>query len=123
VLFRSFSRGNPLGHVALKVIGIMSHLLLQRPHSKSTCNENKQHLLRRMSLWLAGDIPALLSEARMLHAQFLRRQPRTARPDDLRRRFTNLMLNGKVNAAIRLVTEQGKGRVLSLTTEVHDLLK
>ncbi len=43
--------------------------------------------------------------------------------ENLKRSFTNLMLTGKLNAALRLITEQGKGGVLPLNLEVIDSLQ
>lgn len=41
---------------------------------------------------------------------------------DLVRSFTSLMLEGKVNAAVRLLSENGRGGVLPLTSDVRTLL-
>ena len=115
-LLAGFASGNPLETIAMKSIAIMSHLLLQKSHAKSTTHENKQHLQRRLGMWQTGDILGLLREARLIQKS-LQKQP-LRRDPDLVRCFTNLMLHGKVNAALRLITEQTRGGVLPLSQEV-----
>ena len=122
-LLNAFTRGNPLEPIAMKAVAIMSHLILQRPHAKSTAGENKQHLTRRMALWEAGDIPALLREARVLQKLSQQHCHGKVSTDNLSRRFTHLMLEGKVHAAIRLITEQSKGGILPLSSEVEAMLR
>jgi hypothetical protein len=123
-LLNAFVSDHPMENIAMKAIGIITHLLLQRPHSKSTSSENKQHLARRLLLWKSGDIPALVREARTLQTLFQQqRSRRFAKEDDLTRRFTHLMLNGKVQAAIRLVTDHSKGGILPLSPEVYASLQ
>jgi len=122
-LLNAFTRGNPLEPIAMKTIFIMSHLILQRPHAKSTAMENKEHLAKRMTLWESGDIPELLREARVLQKLSQKHRPGIMSAENLSRRFTHLMLEGKVNAAIRLITEQSKGGVLPLGSEVEAMLR
>jgi hypothetical protein len=122
-LLQAFVKGHPLEPISMKAMAIMSHLLLQRPHAHSTSHENKQHLSRRMELWQSGDIPSLLREARVLQSLFQQHNRGGLFQNDITRRFTNLMLVGKVNAAIRLVTEQGKGGVLPLSHDVQVALQ
>ena len=92
-----FTEGHPLESIAMKAVSVMPFLLLQRPHSKSTTAEHKEHLARRLLLWQAGNVSSLLKEARCVqrHYQKQRRHVGT----DITRHFTNLMLAGKVNAA------------------------
>jgi hypothetical protein len=104
-------------------VAIMSHLILQKPHAKVKCKEVKLHFDRRMDLWRSGRIDELLVEARLLQSRLEERCQRFKGDDDLTRTFTNLMLQGKVNAAIRLLSENSKGGVLPLSPEVHALLQ
>jgi len=53
-LFNCYTQGSPLELISLKAVAVMSHLLLQRPHKKSSVSENKEHLKRRIDLWLSG---------------------------------------------------------------------
>jgi hypothetical protein len=121
-LFNCYTKGSPLELISLKAVAVMSHLLLQRPHKKSSVSENKEHLKRRIDLWLSGDIPALIDEARTLQSR-LKTNTIPMKTEQLTRNFTNLMLNGKVNAALRLITEQGKGSVLPINDEVRKMLQ
>jgi hypothetical protein len=86
-----FASGNSLKNIAMKTIAIMSHLLLQRSHAKSTTQENTQHLQRRLELWHSGNILGLLREASTIQ-KTLQKWPQR-KDTDFVRCFTNLMLN------------------------------
>jgi hypothetical protein len=120
-LLHSFAQNGPLAVVAMKAVAIMPHLLLQRPHSKSTTAENKENLARRLELWKCGDISALTREARFLQ-KYLSSKPNRISQEQLPRLFTKLMLLGKVHAATRILTEDAKGGVLPLSMEVRAAL-
>ena len=122
-LLNAFAERNPLERISMKAISIMFHLLLQRPHRKSTTHENKQHLARRMVLWKSGDISGLFREAQMLQRLFSSRKRSSIPLEDIFRHFNHLMLLGKVNAATRLITEQNKGGIHSLSPQVLSLLQ
>ena len=101
----------------------MPHLLLQKPSFKAKPKEHSISLSRRMSLWQAGEFDKLVREARYIQECYgSRRRSRT--PEQVSKIFSKLMLEGKVNAAMRLLDETNSGDVLSLSNEVlEELLK
>lgn len=121
-LFHSYASRSPLEQIALKCIAIMTHLILQKPFLKSKTKDHIHHLSRRMELWKDGNITELLCEARLLQQRYQTSCLTSNRIDDIPRRFTTLMQNGKLSNAIRLISEKTKGGILPLNQEVLNLL-
>ncbi len=65
----------------------------------------------------------ILEESRLLQSRLDSFRPQRKSDQNIVRTFTNLMLVGKVTAALRLVSENAKGKVLPLTTELLNDLK
>ena len=49
----------------------LTPLLLQQPAGKPSYKKNKEHLERRLSLWHAGDINALVLESATIQKQLI----------------------------------------------------
>ena len=86
----------------------MTILLLQKPHKKS-----KHRLLileRRLNHWNKGDIQSLLEgrfiQKHLLHVPFYHDKAHTAHV------FSKLMLQGKVQTALRYLAQHTEGRLL-----------
>ena len=90
--------------------------VLQKPHQKSKVKEHIQCLERRMSLWIAGDIGALVLEGRVIQGR-LRQHHTAADNDGVAKAFSKLMKRGKVKSALRLL-EKIQGSPMS----IHDLV-
>ena len=95
-------------------------LLLQKPHRTSKVKEHNKCIERRLSLWLDGDIEALLDEGRTiqryLHPQIKRssdRQDATV--------FTRFMSEGKVRAALHMLSSQSNNGSLALDTLIDSI--
>ena len=123
-LFHAYATGYALECVALKAAMIMPILLLQRPYAKSKDSDYVKLLTRRLSLWDRGDIDSLVSEGRTLQHQFSQSAKHKLVSDDalVARRFSQLMMSGKVKDALRLLSSVLDGRVLSLDSTVMDSL-
>ena len=91
----------------------MSILLLQRPHSKSKPKEHSSCLEQRLQSWSEG---ILLLEGRTLQNRFPKPRPSENSNAKLARAFSNLMFQGKTNAALQLLSQRGIGGVL----HIHD---
>ena len=80
----------------------MPVLLLQRPYVKSRESDHSEYLSRRSSLWHRGDIDTLLSEGRTLQHLFSRpgRSRPTSGASSFARRFSQLMMSGKIKDAL-----------------------
>ena len=120
-LISNFTAGNPMEHISWKAPLVMISLLLQRPHSKSSTKENSQHLNRRLILWSAGDISALLEEGEALQKR-LTQCRKSSTCGDVARIFSKLMLEGKVKSAIRLLCDQKSSGILPINSDTTDAL-
>ena len=100
----------------------MPALLLQKPSFKSKSKEHTLCLKRRLSQWENGDFEALISEARTIQSK-LNGPSIHKSSDQLAKLFVKHMLNGKINAAIRLLDNAESGGVLPLTKSTLDQLK
>ena len=108
--------------IALKVLMVMPALLLQKPTFKSTAKEHSQCLSRRLTQWELGEFDALLSEAGTVQVKL----PTNLKGLDEERSaktFAKLVLEGKINAAMKLLDQQSSGGVLPLSQSTINELK
>ena len=120
-----FNSDTALKGIALKVFHILPALLLQKPSRNSKAKEHLKCLERRLALWEAGDLTALLAEARVIQDRLKKTSNSTKRQsDDVARIFARHMLEGKVNAALKFLSEENGGGVHKVTDKImEDLLK
>ena len=101
----------------MKAIMVMPSLLLQRPYSKSKTKDHIRVLEERLSKWKKGDLASLLHESQTIlkidhrHYQSEGKVART---------FEKLVLQGKIKAATRLITEHQDQGCLSLESIQQD---
>ena len=119
-LFRAYAESSSMEIIALKAAMTLPILLLQKPHRTSKVKEHNKCIERRLSLWLDGDIEALLDEGRTiqryLHPQIKRssdRQDATV--------FTRFMSEGKVRAALHMLSSQSNNGSLALDTLIDSV--
>ena len=91
-------------------------LMLQKPSAKSKTRDHISCLQRRLELWGRGEIAELLKEGtaiqRILHLSSQRRDSEDESKQACK--FAKLMMEGKVRAALRLLTKQAKSGLLRL---------
>jgi len=125
-LFHAYASGSALECVAMKAIMIMPVLLLQRPHHWSKNDENITHLSRRLVLWNKGDIDSLVREGRVLQSVLRSAKPshggRSSVKDSTARKFSNLMMSGRVKDALRLLSDDNCGGPLTMNSSVMSAL-
>ena len=92
---------------------IMPNLLLQQTTHKATTAENKKTLERRLTLWREKKISHLIGECLVIQIR-LENQRKTPQ-ENLSKSFNKLMMLGKVNAAIRLLSKSQNSGVLPLS--------
>ena len=112
-LFNAYYPGSSLEGIALKAVMSLPILILQKPFSKSKSSDHINCIERRLKLWLCGDLIALLEEGRSIQRGLT--SPRT--PNDsgnISSSFSKLMLQGKVHAALRLLSDHENGFPLPL---------
>ena len=118
-LFQAYADASALESVALQAAMIMPALLLQKPHSKSKAKEHSTHLDRRLKLWMNGDINGLLVEGCTIQQRLITRYNRSRRtPSQMAQVFAKLMMEGKVRAVLRLISEENGGGTLDLNSQV-----
>ena len=101
---------------------IKPSLLLQKPSRNSKAKDHQLKLTERLELWKEGKISDILEEGRSIQRHLKSARPR--KPEDTARIFANLMLQGKVNSALKFLTEDhDKGGILPLTETVLGDLK
>ena len=117
-LFRSYAEGSALEPIALKAATVMSVLVLQKPAPKAKSKELSTCLERRLNSWTEADINSLILEGRQLQnrlPQWKIHRKSTAEKEGTARSFANLMFKGKTEAALKLLSQKGRGRVLQAT--------
>ena len=121
-LYDAFASESSYESFAIKTAMTMPALLLQKPHSKSKSHEHISCLIRRMELWKRGDITELLKEGKLIQTHL--RSSFGSHPNDddekLARTFSKLMMEGRVRAALRLLSMNNRTGLLSLDEIVSD---
>ena len=115
-LYLSFGESSSLESVALTAALLFPILMLQNPNKKQLYN-NKQasnHVSRRLELWKSGSFLTLMEECRTIQNRLRIYQPSEQSTEALARAFSNLMIQGKTHAAIRLLSERTRGLPLSI---------
>ena len=113
-LFNAYATTSSLESIALYAAMTMPHLLLQRPTGKLKHKEIVKNLERHLSLWKNVDFLSLLSEGRSIQSRLKSHRSSSKFSDNLARKFSNLVFVGDIKGAIRLLSDNDNGRVLSL---------
>ena len=116
-LIKAFAERSAQEAAAMKVIMVMPHLLLQKPHPSSISKDHQVCLERRLAVWKQGDIDALMRENRTIQ-HHLRTHPRKTNSHRTRS-FAKMMMERKVNPALRLLADGEDGGILSLDQTVE----
>ena len=100
---------------------VMPVLLIQKPHQRSRQKEHTKHLERRLKLWSDGDIDALFNEGRTIQTEFKHhfRQQNTNNTQSARS-FAKLVMEGKMRAALRLLSQDHNTGPLPLDSQVEE---
>ena len=113
-LFHAYGEGSSLEPITLKAAMIMPALILQKPHASSKARDHVICLQHRLISWQEGDIDNLMREGRTIQ-QHLRKTSSHMEDDQrLAHTFSKLMFQEKVQAALRLLSADGKGSSLPL---------
>ena len=99
--------------VALKAITVLQVLLLQKPSRSSKSSDHITHLKRRLDLWQNGDIQSLSKEGRCIQ-NHLHKTRGSSEDEVISRTFGKLMMEGKVQGALRYLSRKTTGGVLKL---------
>ncbi|XP_037792733.1 uncharacterized protein LOC119588098 [Penaeus monodon] len=121
-LIKEYTNGTFLQSIALKVVAILPHLICQKTHSKAKTSDNIKAIKRRMDKWKEGDVDGLLKEAEALQ-QRNRRAIRRKKEIDRCTRFANMMQQGKVAKAVRLLSPDECTGPLPLNEDTRQMLR
>ena len=100
----------------------MPSLILQRISNKCKMSEIKSHVERRLNIWKNKDVECLLNETRTIQKRFPPQQkPQTT--EEKAKVFAKIVLEEKVNAAIRLPDDDISNGVLPLSVDVIKTLR
>lgn len=116
-LFTAFAEKSALESIGLKAVTVLATVVLQKPSQTSKAKAHITCLERRLLLWKDGNLNQLVLEGRAIQQRLPRLHPPSA-CQQLAQSFANLMFTGNTKAALRLITEQDKGGVLSLDDAV-----
>ena len=111
-MFRAYADRSALESVAMKAAMVMPTLLLQKPHRRFKAEDHVIYLEHRLQLWGSGKLKELLDEGRTIQHQLSRKPP--IQQEDTARIFAKLMMEGKVRATLRIVTDSNGGGILPL---------
>ena len=121
-LINSRTHNSPLQDVAFKAIMVMPNLLLQKPSRNSKSKDHLEALERRLQLWKEGELTELLIEGETIQKS-LSDSKRTTTIVELSKQFKNYMKKSKVNAALKLLTNNMKDGILPLNIQTLNSLK
>ena len=111
-----------MNSVALKSFMVLPTLILQKPSATFKSKEHSAAIERRLNLWRQGDLDLLLKEVRFIQGKFVNsKKARTV--EDISKVFANLVFQGKLSAAIKLLDSESSTGLLNLTPEVLEGLK
>lgn len=117
------SDSQPMCNIALKMSMVMPAVLLQKPSRKSSAKQHTEYLNKRLSLWEDGKFNELMIEGRTIQKAVSKFTPKTQSQDHLAKTFAKLMLQGKVNAALRLLDREESLGVAKMSDEMMTALK
>ena len=94
--------------------------MLQKPHAKSKARNHISCLQRRLISWAKGDIAELLHEGRVIQRSLVAGKRDANNDTTTARTFSQLMMEGRVRAALRLLTKESRSGPLSLDETISD---
>ena len=111
-----------LQSIAIKALMIMPSLLFQKCSRNSKPKNHTESMKRRLKLWKEGDFDGLVREVRFIQSKLIYQNSPTS-IELMAKKFNNFMLSGKVNTALRLLSDTDSAGILPTTKQTIDLLK
>ena len=122
-LFNAYAQASALESVAFESITVASCVLLQKPHQSSKSRDHISALERRLTAWRNGNIDELVREGRTIQKQlraFTTRNLTEEEQDGRKAKiFAKLVFEGKIHSALRYLSDNHGGGVLSLDERVN----
>ena len=98
-------------------------LLQQKPPKSSKAKDHVTKLEERLRLWNEGNIIDIIQEARTMQNHFRNSTSKKRTHEDSARSFAKLMWEGKINAALKMLSKDYENGVLQLDEKVLKDLK
>ena len=105
--------------LAVKALIVFLPLVLQKPSKNSKAKDHKKHLERRLRMWREGLITSLLHEGEEIQKRL--NNNKNPPKQNLTKSFTNLILQGKISAACKLIN-RNQGGPLDINDQVMEIL-
>ena len=99
---------------------VLPSLLLQKPSQNSKAKDHCRKLEERLLLWKEGQMLDLLKEGRLIQERLKSSKSRILK--DIGKNFAKLMMKGKVNAALKMLTDSHIG-VHQINEEIFSALR
>ena len=115
-ILQAYSNATAMEVIALKAFVVLQVLLLQKPSAKSKSRDHVHHLhhlQRRLNLWKEGRFDELFREGKAIQ-QRLKSSKKPPSNQQIERIFSRLMVQGKVNAAFRYLSDNTNGGILAM---------
>lgn len=120
-LFQSYGDISSLERVAMKAITVFQHLILQKPSKGSKAKDHVRHLVRRLDLWLDGNLDNLLDEGRCIQERLKRQRPQFSSASSAKsKQFTQHMKKGDVKMALNCLFSGTSKGVLNLDDVIYN---
>ena len=116
-----FNKNSEYQYIALKVYFILPSLLLQKLSKKSKSKDHCRKLEERMNAWKEGRIRDLVREGRNIQQKITTSNQQSSEDKD--KIFVKLMLQGKVNAALKLLSTDYDNGVHQINDDVINQLQ
>ena len=104
---------------------VLPALILQKPHAKSKTREHVLSMKRRLQLWKIVDgegFDDLFTEVEAIQKK-LKSRPRKQQVFNAEKTFANLIMQGKISAAMKVLDKDFENGVLQLSPEVINELQ
>ena len=120
-LMNAWSMHSTLRPIAMKLLMIMPSLLLQKVSPKSKAKDHSEALKRRMVLWENGNLDELFFEAISIQRR-LKNSKKSSSIDAISKTFSSHMMNGRVSAAIKMLSEESDNGILQINEDTMKML-
>ena len=101
---------------------ILPTLILQKPSATSKSRDHSIAIERRLTLWKQGKLNILMKEIRFIQKK-LKPSSKAKSMEEISKLFANLVMQGKLSAAIKLLDRECSTGILTLSPEMMEELK
>ena len=115
-----FNRGTDFEGIALKVFTILPNVIMQKPSKDSKAKDHVKKVEDRLKSWKEGKISELLRESRIIQERLKSNKKPPVK--DIAKSFANLMFTGRVNAALKLLSDESENGVHTITDDIRNEL-